>query len=248
MSEDLVSLRMMLIGAARPDQELWRQAAALAPVMVDFAAHDPEAAPNVLAKDGVDICIIDSVLADTSKVPVIEAARATRPVPLVFTSGPKGVTRLDGVDGHLGRPTEITSARKLVEICVRAKLPTRVLVVDDSGTMRRIVRKVLAASPFNLEIHEAAEGIEALNQLRAGSFGLVFVDYNMPGLNGFDMMMQIKREMPNVAVVMISSTLEHGIPEKARSKGALDFLKKPFYPADINAVLERYYGMHVPFK
>src|SRR5664279_5517715 len=93
MSEDLVSLRMMLIGAARPDQELWRQAAALAPVMVDFAAHDPEAAPNVLAKDGVDICIIDSVLADTSKVPVIEAARATRPVPLVFTSGPKGVTR-----------------------------------------------------------------------------------------------------------------------------------------------------------
>jgi FixJ family two-component response regulator len=70
----------------------------------------------------------------------------------------------------------------------------------------------------------------------------------MPGLNGFDMLMQIKREMPNVAVVMISSTLEHGIPEKARSKGALDFLKKPFYLAEINALLERYYGLHVPFK
>jgi YesN/AraC family two-component response regulator len=68
-----------------------------------------------------------------------------------------------------------------------------------------------------LEIHDAPEGIEALNQLRAGNFGVVFVDYNMPGLYGFDMLTQIKREMPSLAVVMISSTLEHGVPEKARS-------------------------------
>jgi hypothetical protein len=142
MSEDLFSLRMAVAGAAGPDQELWRQAAALAPVMIDFSAHDPEIAPSALAKDGVDTCIIDSVLADTNKMPVIEAARVTRPVPLVFTSSPKAVTRFEGVDGHLGKPDDINSARKLVEICVRAKLPTRVLVVDDPGTMRSIVRKV----------------------------------------------------------------------------------------------------------
>jgi CheY-like chemotaxis protein len=122
-------------------------------------------------------------------------------------SGPKGISRPAGVDGHLERPTDLPSARRLVEICVRAKIPTRVLVVDDSGTMRSIVRKILACCPFTLEVHEASEGIEALNQLRACHFGIVFVDYNMPGLNGFDMLMPIKREIPSVTVVMMSSTL-----------------------------------------
>ena len=114
--------------------------------------------------------------------------------------------------------------------------------------MRSIVRKILACCPFTLEVHEASEGIEALNQLHAGHFGIVFVDYNMPGLNGFDMLMHIKREIPSVTVVMMSSTLERGIAEKACAKRAIDFLRKPFFSADINAVLERDYGLQASFK
>jgi CheY-like chemotaxis protein len=123
-------------------------------------------------------------------------------------------------------------------------LPTRVLIVDDSGTMRSIVRKILSASRFALDIHEAAEGIAALNQLRVGNFGMVFLDYNMPGLNGFETLAEIKRETPKVAVVMMTSTLDNAIADRAHAAGALAFLKKPFYPADIDRVLERYYGLH----
>jgi CheY-like chemotaxis protein len=116
--------------------------------------------------------------------------------------------------------------------------------VDESGTMRSIVRKILSASHFALDMHEANEGAAALEQLRIGNFGVVFLDYNMPGLNGLETLAKIKRESPNVAVVMMTSLLDDTIADRAHAAGVLAFLKKPFYPADIDNVLERYYGLH----
>ena len=94
-------------------------------------------------------------------------------------------------------------------------------------------------------MHEAAEGFAALEQLRSGRFGLVFLDYNMPGFNGLETLSEIKRESPGVAVVMMTSTLDNAIADRAYAAGALAFLKKPFYPADIDRVLENYYGLQV---
>jgi CheY-like chemotaxis protein len=245
MSGELVSLRMLLIAAARPDVELWRQAASLASVPIEFATSEARSIVSVLANGGADICVLDADLPEADKTKVITAARAIRPAPLIFVSSSKGATRYDGVDGMLTKPASLDDARILAEICVRAKFPTRVLIVDDSSTMRSIVRKILSASHFALDIHEAGEGIAALNQLRVGNFGIVFLDYNMPGLNGLETLLEIRRETPNAAVVMITSTIDNGIAEKARAAGALAFLKKPFYPADINATLARYYGLNV---
>jgi CheY-like chemotaxis protein len=246
MSGDLVSLRMLVIAAARPEQELWRQAAAMASIPIDFEMHAAASATSALAQGGADICVLDATLPDADRSAVINGARAAQPAPLIFVSAPNGSARLDGIDGMLTRPASIDDARKLVEICVSARIPTRVLIVDDSGTMRSIVRKILSASRFALDIHEAAEGIAALNQVRSGNFGMVFLDYYMPGLNGFETLSEIKRESPNVAVVMMTSTVDNAIADRAHAAGALAFLKKPFYPADIDTVLERYYGLHVP--
>jgi CheY-like chemotaxis protein len=246
MSDDLVSLRMLLIGATQPDQEIWRQAARLASVPIEFATSDARSIVGALAQGGADICVLEGELSDVDKTKVIMAVNAVRPVPLVFVSSPKGNIRFDGVDGMLTKPASINDARVLTEICVRKKFPTRVLIVDDSGTMRSIVRKILLAGRFAMDIHEASEGRAALEQLRGGNFGIVFLDCNMPGLNGFETLAQIKSDSPNLAVVMMSSTLENGIADRARAAGALAYLKKPFYPADIDATLERFYGLHTP--
>jgi CheY-like chemotaxis protein len=247
-SSDLVSLRMLLIGAARPDQELWRQGAGLASIPVDFCAEDAASATGTLAKGEVDICVLDAGLPDTYKSAVIKIARTVRPELLMFVSAPYGSSRFEGADGMVMKPASIDDARKLAEICIRAKIPTRVLVVDDSGTMRSIVRKILSASRFPMDVHEAAEGIGALNQLRTGNFGLVFLDYNMPGFNGFETLSEIRRESPDVSVVMMTSTVSNAIADRAHAAGALAFLKKPFFPADIDAVLERYFGLYVPLS
>ena len=150
-----------------------------------------------------------------------------------------------GADGVVVKPANLDQAKKLVERCVRLRLPNRVLVVDDSLTMRSIVRKILVASRFRLELAEAQEGVDALKQIATGKFDLVFLDYHMPGLNGVEALTAIKRQQPNLHVVMMTSTKDDAIAEQARRAGAAAFLKKPFYPADIDMILHRIFGLQV---
>ncbi len=246
MAGDLMSLRILVVAAALPDHEYWHQAVAKAPVPIELEILEVAQAATLLSRAGTDVCILDADLSDAHKTILIKAARAAPPPPLIFMAGPKDSSRPEGIDGVVARPANDAEADTLVNLCVRAKIPTRVLVVDDSGTMRSIVKKILLASHFSLNIQEAVEGSAALERLRTEKFGIVFLDYNMPGLNGFETLLEIKRESPNVAVVMMTSTLDNAIADRANAAGALAFLKKPFYPADVDALLERYYGLNVP--
>jgi CheY-like chemotaxis protein len=165
---------------------------------------------------------------------------------LLFALVARGTPRPDSVDGVLVRPANADDSCKLAEICVRGKIPTRVLIVDDSSTTRSVVRKMLSVSRFALDVHEASEGIAALEKLGTGRFGLVFLDYNMPGFNGIETLSEIKRLAPNVSVVMMAVTVDNIVVDRAQASGALTFLRKPFYPADIDAVLERHFSLHMP--
>jgi DNA-binding NtrC family response regulator len=162
---------------------------------------------------------------------------------LLFATAPRGSARPDDVDGVVTKPADAIDARKAIETCIRAKMPTPVLIIDDSKTMRGIVRKILAASRFELNIHEAEDGSTALDRLRSGNIGVVFLDYNMPGLNGADILLGIKRQSPQATIVMMSASLKRGASGRPHLSGALGFLKKPFYPADVDAVFERYFGL-----
>ena len=124
------------------------------------------------------------------------------------------------------------------------KCPPAFSLWTNSDLLRGIVRKILAASRFALEILEAADNTAALDHLHANGVGVVFLDYNMRGLNGADILMGIKRARPDVAIVMMTSALFRGASGRPHLSGALGFLKKPFYPADVDAVLERYFGLH----
>ena len=248
MSADLVSLRMLLVAAEPRQEDLWRKGAAMASVPIDLTTTDADGAAGTLAGDFFDLCILEADLPDANKSAVIEAARAARSAPLVFASLARGGKRPSNVDAVMARPTSAEEARKLVEIGARTKIPTRVLIVDDSSTTRTVVRKILSASRFALDIHEASEGIGALGEIGSGNFGLVFLDYNMPGLNGFETLSEIKRTAPHVSVVMMTGTVDNKIADRAHSAGALAFLKKPFFPADIDVVLERHYGLHLTLR
>ena len=158
MSGDLISLRMLLVTATPSEQNLWRQGIALASVPIEFSSADAVGAGRTLAKGGVDICVIDSRLPGDDKDAVLNAARVSEPPPFVALSAQGAVAKLEGYDGTLTRPTSPEDARKLIELCVRVKVPTRVLIVDDSSTIRSIVRKILSASRFSLDVHEAEEG------------------------------------------------------------------------------------------
>lgn len=243
MSGDLVSLRLFLASANEPHSGLWREAATQASVPIEFEAGDSAAAKVTLRRGGVDICVLDGVLDEGDRASVIKAARAAKPAPMLFATAPRGSARPDDVDGVVTKPDDAIDAHKAIEVCIRAKMSTPVLIVDDSDTMRGIVRKILAASRFDLEIHEAEDGSAALDHLRTSNIGVVFLDSAMPGLNGADILLGIKRQSPHSAIVMMFSSLKRGTAGRPHLSGALGFLKKPFYPADVDAVLARYFGL-----
>jgi len=242
MSHDLVLLTMMVIGMPEAERERWRQAANMSSIPVDLSIHDAGAGIAALSRGRVDVCVLDGGLPEPKRAAVLAATARVKPPPHVFVCAQGDGPRLPGVMSVLDKPASTDEARQTVERCLRTKMPTRVLIVDDSSTMRSIVRKILSASRFPLDVHEADEGIAALERLRRENFGIVFLDHYMPGLDGLMTLSEIKREAPEVAVVMMTTVADEPVVEQAMTAGALGFLRKPFYPADIDRVLDRYYG------
>jgi CheY-like chemotaxis protein len=251
MSDDLVTVRMMIVSKPSPDREIWREAAGLAPVLIETAEVETTAeAAQLLHRAGVDIVLLDAEFPEPQRSVVARAARIarTRPVLVLNAVSDRDACGIEG-DGVVSKPSTLAEAQYLIDRILRARLPSRVLVVDDSYTMRSIVKKILAASRFPLEVVEAEEGTTALALLSASNFDLVFIDYHMPGLNGLDMLGEIKREHPRLEVVMITSNQDEAMASRARAAGAVAYLKKPFFPADIDAVLHGYCGMRpIPLR
>jgi CheY-like chemotaxis protein len=238
MSGDLLTLRMMLVTASDAAHELWRQGVALASLPIELNRVDPLAAKS--GGTASDIVVFDAGIPAAERNAIIQAAADHRPVPLIAAVMPPGTDMLEGISVIFPIPANAAAVRALCERCIRMRLPKRVLVVDDSRTMRTIVRKILSASRFNLDVSEAEEGITAIKKL-GDRYDVVLLDYNMPGFNGFETLTQIKRMAPGTAVIMMTANEDEAIGGRARDAGATAYLKKPFYPADIDAVLDRLY-------
>jgi PleD family two-component response regulator len=117
---------------------------------------------------------------------VLKAARRVKPAPLICLSTARSGARGD-IANVLRRPKNAKEAGTLVELCIELTAPIAVLIIDEHDTTRRVVRKILSASRFELDIREAADNTDALSHLRRElTKGMVFLDYDMPGLNGAD--------------------------------------------------------------
>ena len=84
----------------------------------------------------------------------------------------------------LFKPFTAADALAIIKTYERITSPTKVLIVDDSSTVRQIVLKIVSGSVFNCEITEAADGQTALDLCHKTPFDVVFLDCNMPGASG----------------------------------------------------------------
>jgi CheY-like chemotaxis protein len=241
MTADLISLKFLVVSGDEPFFTLWRESARLASVPVEFVGTPCTAAADELARGDVDIVILDGTMVEARREVVIAAARQCNPPPLIVVAGADSGQTVADVDLVVAAPGDLNAARAVVERLIRCCIPARVLIVDDSGTMRSIVRKVLAASRYTFDVGEASNGHEAITELKNGAFDVVILDYNMPGLNGLDILRAIRKLEMRLGVVMMTTTVDDTIARAAIAEGAAGFLKKPFYPADIDQLLDRYF-------
>lgn len=105
----------------------------------------------------------------------------------------------------------------------------RALVIDDSSAMRIIIGRIL--QEIGMEVLEARNGLEALEQMKRNSdIELMLVDWNMPGMNGFELIREIRsqREYDPVRILMVTSETERDQVIRALDAGANEYLMKPF--------------------
>ncbi len=110
----------------------------------------------------------------------------------------------------------------------------RFLVVDDFSTMRRIVRNLLKESGFS-EADEAEDGVVALQKLRASNFDFVVSDINMPNMNGFQLLAEIKKDekLKHIPVLMVTAEARKEDIVLAAQQGAAGYIVKPFTKATL---------------
>ena len=118
-------------------------------------------------------------------------------------------------------------------------MPYRLLVVDDSSTMRKIILRSLQAVGVPSAV-EAADGIEAVNLFKPGEFDLVLTDWNMPGKNGLEVITEIRALDANVPIIMVTTEAERGRVLQAIQAGVSDYLVKPFTPETLREKLEKH--------
>ena len=114
------------------------------------------------------------------------------------------------------------------------------LVVDDFPTMRRIVRSLLKELGFT-NVEEAEDGQDALNKLRAGKFEFVVSDWNMPNLDGLEMLKEIRRDeaLKGLPVLMVTAEAKKENIIAAAQAGANGYVVKPFTAATLEEKLNK---------
>ncbi len=105
----------------------------------------------------------------------------------------------------------------------------KILVVDDMVTMRRIVKNILKQLGF-VNVEEAENGQEALQKLRADTYGFVVSDWNMPVMTGIDMLRAVRADekLKTTPVLMVTAEAQQSNLIEAVQAGVSNYIVKPF--------------------
>ncbi|GAB4472964.1 MAG: chemotaxis response regulator CheY [Burkholderiaceae bacterium] len=116
----------------------------------------------------------------------------------------------------------------------------RFLIVDDFSTMRRIVRNLLKEIGF-ANAEEAEDGAVALNMLRSGKFDFVVSDINMPNMNGFELLKNIRADdaLKSIPVLMVTAEAKKEDIVAAAQSGANGYIVKPFTKATLEEKVQK---------
>ena len=118
----------------------------------------------------------------------------------------------------------------------------RILIVDDSPSVRRIVALTLRGAGY--DVTEAGDGQDALDRVAAGRFDAILTDQNMPRMDGLTFIREVRKrpDVQGVPIVFLSTESEGALKDSARAAGATGWMTKPFDQAKLLSVMSRLVG------
>jgi two-component system, chemotaxis family, chemotaxis protein CheY len=125
--------------------------------------------------------------------------------------------------------------------------PLNILIVDDSATMRTMIRRVIDLTELPIgTVYEAVNGLEALHILETCSVHAVFTDINMPVMSGYELLTEIARReaWKDILRIVISTDGSRLRQEEVRELNVNLYIRKPFRPEVVRNVLSRIASTH----
>lgn len=124
--------------------------------------------------------------------------------------------------------------------------PKKILIVDDSSTMRILVKRFLANRGYK-HLYEACDGVEALKMILESSpkdpFEMTLLDWNMPNMTGLELLKRLRKSedenLKILPVVMVTCEIDRSQVELALNTGANNYIAKPFKKSILFEKLER---------
>ncbi len=118
-------------------------------------------------------------------------------------------------------------------------MPIPVLICDDSALARKQMARTLPKE-WDVEITFANNGAEGIEAIRAGKGEVVFLDLNMPVMDGYEVLKTIQQDDLPALVIVVSGDIQIKAHERVKALGALDFIQKPVSADAISNILQEY--------
>ena len=115
------------------------------------------------------------------------------------------------------------------------------MIVDDSKVSRMMITAIIKEKTPELLLYEASNADEALSLSKGKNINFFSVDYNMPGKNGMDLILELKKIFPDSRFALLTANIQTAIHEKSKSIGAT-CINKPISDESIESMLEFFYG------
>ena len=120
----------------------------------------------------------------------------------------------------------------------------KILIADDEEDILEIVADRLEF--YGFEVQTARDGVECLEAIDRQVPDLLLLDIRMPRLDGLEVLARLQQTRPELPVVVISASTERQVAEDTLSRGAVDYLLKPFEPADLQEKVLRALKKEMP--
>lgn len=113
----------------------------------------------------------------------------------------------------------------------------KIIVVDDEPSVLESFKMILQIKDY--EVETFADGPSAINSLEPGKFDLAFIDLKLPGMDGIEILKNLKQKDPTLECVIVTAYATESSHSNAITLGALEYLRKPFLMEEIYELVER---------
>lgn len=255
MNANVAAIRVLVADDSATVRKLFKEFANHWPSPVEvIEAEDGESCLKLMSEERFDMAFLDIHMPGMTGIEALCRARqqGCETFVVLMSSQPKSeiielARKLEAYD-FLGKPFPAADLIAIFKTYDRLVQPVRALLVDDSATVRRVISKIIDQSIFRVTMDEAGTGMQAVELCDKGRYDVVFLDMNMPDIDGPQTLARLRSKNPNVRVIVNSSEPEENALRRFGNQRVEIFLKKPFYPKDVDRAMRTVFDLPTPYR